>query len=88
MKAILVNCISNVISVNALRHILRFPSIKSLSGDGTKHVSLKIELCLYGIIIKSCVVYMLIFSFNFVVFVVVVVFILVVFFLFFPSVNQ
>lgn len=33
--------------------------------NGTKHVSLKIELCLYGIIIKSCVVYMLIFSFQF-----------------------
>ena len=61
MKAILVNCISNVISVNALRHILRLPSINLCQVNGTKHVSLKIELCLYGIIIKSCVVYMLIF---------------------------
>ena len=54
--------------------------------NGTKHVWLKIELGFYGIIIKSCVVYIFKFvSFNFVVVVVVVLFVLIVFFfLFFP----
>lgn len=57
--------------------------------NGTKHVWLKIELGFYGIIIKSCVVYIFKFvSFNFVV-VVVVFFVLIVFFVFvFPPVNQ
>ena len=53
--------------------------------NGTKHVWLKIELGFYGIIIKSCVVYIFKFvSFNFVV-VVVVLFVLIVFFFCFSS---
>ena len=50
---------------------------------------LKIELGFYGIIIKSCVVYIFKFvSFNFVVVVVVLFVLIVFFFFFFPPVNQ